>query len=953
MPIYRSIRTIFFFAAMVSASCAEATDYQLIVVGGRTTMQGGDLPFSIRNEIVPLGQTPVVDEVRLEFIDQASGHTLPYNGIDFTCVALCSGNYPHYSVYGIGAGGTVALPKFIVSPTAPPGVHTILIRGTSINEGVVRTLTMDVNVLSQAQITLSPVPFPPGIGVPQKAKWESDMAFWGLHWCDAKLLETIDQSVTFYDGPRVYYQIRDYTGDSKWDACTRFASDAYSTYVNTRGGSLQGYYVFTKGMRIDSERTGNAASALALQLLYAKDGWWSAPEHSTVVDNMRENSYGLQARLDHTYATGLPDSSTRDLMQGLLGQLDQIFIQKKFDWYQPFMVGLAMDALIQYYNEIDKDPRIPYMIKQVLDGLWTGTWTPDGHGFPYRCYMDGCYNSDDGTGTGSAFPPVTPKFTDIEPNLNNLIAPAFAWIYLQTGDPKYRERGDSLFANGVLYNAINWKGKEFSQNYRWSVNFIRWRDEANAKNHVTVSDTEPPTVAVVSPKANATLTGSPLVIADASDNLYTTAVQFKVDGIVAGAPLTTRPFEFNLATYLYSNGTHNISAVAYDAAGNSSESAPISFVIQNPDNSAMAQCPTDHIPSESFQGCYYQHGYSTTYLNDLFYDVNGYDVPPAANLGTLTVVRNDPAIHFDWGTTNPAPGVDNSFFAVIWQGKFFMKPGAYTFSLKRDQGTGLRVYVDGRQFFEGWWNVGSPDVSNFTLSYPYSGTHLIRVELWHGNTNTGDSLFHPFDVSWVWNALPAATPMPDPILRLPGSLPLNSNIRLDNAASYTNANFTWTFAPQSLGSAHGNASKAAVTSASLGATSQAPQFSPASLNLAPGPYLVSVQANDGTGYYTNTVSAPVTLTQVYSNAGVSVYPNPWRSDKHQGQFITFDQLQPGAVVKIFTVAGRLVRELPVSGASIKWDLMNESGKTASSGIYLYLVNRPDGSKAKGKLTIVK
>src|SRR6202041_3728927 len=76
-------------------------------------------------------------------------------------------------------------------------------------------------------------------------------------------------------------------------------------------------------------------------------------------------------------------------------------------------------------------------------------------------------------------------YDDIQPDLNNLISPAYAWMYLQTGDTKYREEADNIFADGVLYNdAINWDGKEFSQNYRWRFDYIKWRDQANSQGTV-------------------------------------------------------------------------------------------------------------------------------------------------------------------------------------------------------------------------------------------------------------------------------------------------------------------------------------------------------------------------------------------------------------------------------------------------------------------------------------
>ena len=70
--------------------------------------------------------------------------------------------------------------------------------------------------------------------------------------------------------------------------------------------------------------------------------------------------------------------------------------------------------------------------------------------------------------------------TAAAPDLNLLIAPAYAWLYRQTGDPAYRDRGDQIFAGGVK---LAWLGaKQFNQNYRWSFDYVRWRSGSPASS---------------------------------------------------------------------------------------------------------------------------------------------------------------------------------------------------------------------------------------------------------------------------------------------------------------------------------------------------------------------------------------------------------------------------------------------------------------------------------------
>ena len=62
-------------------------------------------------------------------------------------------------------------------------------------------------------------------------------------------------------------------------------------------------------------------------------------------------------------------------------------------------------------------------------------------------------------------------------------------VYLQTGDTVYRDRGDKAFAGGVR-GAWLGGGKPFSQNYRWSFDYVTWRTQAE---HRRVGSGQAPT----------------------------------------------------------------------------------------------------------------------------------------------------------------------------------------------------------------------------------------------------------------------------------------------------------------------------------------------------------------------------------------------------------------------------------------------------------------------------
>jgi Big-like domain-containing protein len=81
-------------------------------------------------------------------------------------------------------------------------------------------------------------------------------------------------------------------------------------------------------------------------------------------------------------------------------------------------------------------------------------------------------------------------------------------------------------------------------------------------------DTTPPVTALTSPTPGATVSGAVNVAATASDNVGVAGVQFKLDGAPLGAEDTAAPFSVSWDTTAGTNGTHSLTAVARDAAGN-------------------------------------------------------------------------------------------------------------------------------------------------------------------------------------------------------------------------------------------------------------------------------------------------------------------------------------------------------------------------------------------------
>jgi Bacterial Ig domain len=83
------------------------------------------------------------------------------------------------------------------------------------------------------------------------------------------------------------------------------------------------------------------------------------------------------------------------------------------------------------------------------------------------------------------------------------------------------------------------------------------------------ADQTAPTLTLSAPSSGSTVSGSTTVSADAGDDTALASVQFKLDGANLGAPETAAPYQAAWDTTAVANGSHVLSVVASDAAGNS------------------------------------------------------------------------------------------------------------------------------------------------------------------------------------------------------------------------------------------------------------------------------------------------------------------------------------------------------------------------------------------------
>jgi hypothetical protein len=96
---------------------------------------------------------------------------------------------------------------------------------------------------------------------------------------------------------------------------------------------------------------------------------------------------------------------------------------------------------------------------------------------------------------------------------------------------------------------------------------------------VAPTDLVPPAVTITAPSDGATITAPVTLAATATDNVAVASVQFYVDGILLGDPITSSPYTAQFDPAATTNGPHTITAQAKDAAGNSATSPPVTVTV--------------------------------------------------------------------------------------------------------------------------------------------------------------------------------------------------------------------------------------------------------------------------------------------------------------------------------------------------------------------------------------
>jgi hypothetical protein len=107
--------------------------------------------------------------------------------------------------------------------------------------------------------------------------------------------------------------------------------------------------------------------------------------------------------------------------------------------------------------------------------------------------------------------------------------------------------------------------------------------------------------------------------------------------------------------------------------------------------------------------------------------------------------------------------------------------------------------------------------------------------------------------------------------------------------------------------------------------------------------ILSTKPNTPTDVFKFTSEAPTVTAELQkaSAENVGVFPNPYYAfnpseRSHLARFVTFNNLPPQATLRIFNLAGQLVRKIEKNNTSqfVQWDLLNHDALPVASGMYL-------------------
>jgi hypothetical protein len=316
------------------------------------------------------------------------------------------------------------------------------------------------------RVMLAPDPYSPAFesnfATYGNPKWSSYLSKYGsISASDAN-------DLNYYDRAFIYYAWWVRTGNPEYWRRAAYLESAYrDRYLKANNYNIQPHDLHIDGIEAHYLLTGDTASFTAVRkVAHQYYNLWMSHIGSL---SSKYNANRIQARVLDAYMTAARlDIRHHDYQAASRKALTLILGTQKSDGSYRFMTscqqqlnfqtGLLNDALVEYYEVIDPDPRIPTAIKRSLDFLWNTQWLPGSGAFKYIS----AYCASQGSAKAA-------------PDLSMLIVSPFGWYAKLTGQSAYRTRGDQVF-NEAVKRAWLVGEKHFNQNYRSSFHYLYYRN---------------------------------------------------------------------------------------------------------------------------------------------------------------------------------------------------------------------------------------------------------------------------------------------------------------------------------------------------------------------------------------------------------------------------------------------------------------------------------------------
>ena len=331
-----------------------------------------------------------------------------------------------------------------------------------------------------------PISFPP---VESKSAWEAQMAARAAQWCPDKKNGTInwaplnafsfgaigENQVWYYDAAWAFHQIADYTGDAQWRKCAETISKEYADALVNANGSFSAFHRYFPDGLLKYCESCQRRGELAASLVWAHNALGGI---SNVA--IRETAYALEAGIALAKTKNfrsfrrIRDPALRDRIQqkaDLLWGTLVVYKDNPNAYFQSFMAGLGMRAAIEWY-EFSGDERMPLVVKDLVDLMGSEMYGNDPMHPNEVSWMRGLRapgSGDQGPACGYNCSPYPAA------ELHALFVPAWAFVWSRTGIDSYRVQGDAMWST-IWTHDLSYSGKIFSQTFRWSFDYVAWRE---------------------------------------------------------------------------------------------------------------------------------------------------------------------------------------------------------------------------------------------------------------------------------------------------------------------------------------------------------------------------------------------------------------------------------------------------------------------------------------------